>query len=256
MLDPIGAVFSATFDLNTGILVTSTNTIYTSITRIDNGWYRCSVTYYATGVSVAPAISISPNGTLPFFGNASSGGYIYGAQLELGLYPTSYIPTTSGIVSRAVDNIQKTDTNVLESLSVGTFYVEAAAFKQNDDNSRVFSLRAAPDTFVSIQFQQGGKLRLNVNISGGIRYRYQEPGYTLTDFNKIAISWSSLGIFGYVNGAQIWSIPTPAYVPGNAPAILYFHRGGLNSSWAHSKIKKVLVFKTQLTQTECIALTS
>ena len=148
--------------------------------------------------------------------------------------------------------------------------IEAAAFAQQDDNSRVFSLRVNEDVFVSIQFQQDGDLRLNVNIAGdkqaGIRYRFNSPGYTLTNFNKIAISWGPSGIFGYFNGtslqrtthsgAIIFPITNPTNLPAALPAYLYFHRGGQNSSWAHSKIKKALVFKDQLSPAECIALTT
>jgi len=112
-------------------------------------------------------------------------------------------------------------------------------------------------------------LRLDVNIAGdsqaGIRYRYNSHGHTLTNFNKILISWGPSGIFGYVNGTAlqrldavgsvIFPITNPTNLPGAIPAWLYFHRGGQNSSWAHSKIKKALVFSRQLSNAECIALT-
>jgi hypothetical protein len=266
--------FNAIFNLNTGTLVSQGgNVSSTKIIKMADNWYRYSVTFYSSvGVTVIPAITISPILNTTYTGN-SHGAYIYGAQLEAGEYLTSYISTSGSMVTRAVDNIQNLAfggaTAVLASLSSGTFMIEAAAFQQQDFDARVFSLRATADIFVSIQFQPDGQLRLNVNIAGnkqaGIRYRYNSYGHTLTDFNKIAISWGPSGIFGYVNGTAlqrldgagnvIFPITNPTYLPAAMPAYLFFHRGDKNHSWAHSKIKKALVFKNQLSQAECIALT-
>ena len=227
----------------------------TQIIKLSNGWYRYSVSYYANfGVSVAPAITISPSSAVTFPGDGNYSGFIYGAQLEVGRHLTSYIPTSASLVTRGVDNIQANNVAGLLDMSVGTFYIEAAAFTQADIDSRIFILRTYKNSFVSIQFQQNGKLRFNIRTPWAT-YRWSQYGYNVTDFNKIAISWSSLGIFAYVNGAQVWSVPTPTYLPVATNGILYFHRGGRNHSWAHSKIKKVIVFKNQLTTAECTALT-
>ena len=69
---------------------------------IGNGWWRCIVT-------------VTPSGGAAFYwtaGNADSGDiYIWGAQLETGSFPTSYIPTSGSTVTRAADGASITGSN-------------------------------------------------------------------------------------------------------------------------------------------------
>ena len=87
-----------------------------AITALPNGWYRCTVTtvpapssgsallytYLATAATI-PGIS--------YTGDGISGLFIWGAQLEAGAFPTSYIPTVASQVTRAADAASMTGTN-------------------------------------------------------------------------------------------------------------------------------------------------
>ena len=88
-----------TFDLNSGTVVSSTGKY--GIQKLANGWFRCW--------QVIPnnyqqyQIRILENNNLEYQGDGASGLYIWGVQLEVGSYPSSYIPTTTATVTRAAD---------------------------------------------------------------------------------------------------------------------------------------------------------
>ena len=124
--------FFVDVDLTNGALSNPTATSGYSITSYDsidagNGWYRVLVSGVTVATNhVAYIINLDNSGNFSYSGDGSSGFYAYGAQLEAGAFPTSYIPTV-GSLSRAADvaAVQDADfstTNLLsysESFDVG-----------------------------------------------------------------------------------------------------------------------------------------
>jgi hypothetical protein len=103
-----------------------------TITNAGNGWYRCSITASATitasGTIAVSLLNANTNSRLPSYtGDGTSGLYIWGAQLEAGAFPTSYIPTTSATVTRAADNASMVGSNFSSwyNQSEGTIYASA-----------------------------------------------------------------------------------------------------------------------------------
>ncbi len=98
------------FDNPTTVQIPSGTMVGTiNSTRVDaypNGWYRVSVTFTtaATPVTKYGGVYVSTsNGTLPSSSAAGLDCYIWGIQSELGAFPTSYIPTTTGTLARSAD---------------------------------------------------------------------------------------------------------------------------------------------------------
>ncbi|WEE79567.1 hypothetical protein LZ683_09505 [Comamonas testosteroni] len=79
-----------------------------TITPLPDGWCRVSLsttTIAAPVGTINPTIgvkdSLTASGT--YVGDGTSGVYIFGAQVEVGSSPSSYIPTTSAAVTRAAE---------------------------------------------------------------------------------------------------------------------------------------------------------
>ena len=119
----------ARFNLSTGTLGSVTNEgtftgTTSTITLFPNGWYRLTVTTTTNTLTTARLRS--------FWTGAGTSLDFWGAQLEVGAFPTSYIPTTTATVTRAADISTSVATSVFESSwyrqDEGTVFAESSTF--------------------------------------------------------------------------------------------------------------------------------
>jgi len=84
------------------------------IENVGNGWYRISISGYnsITNGNIYPKFVImNDSGQDNYAGDTSKGFYFWGAQLETGRFPSSYIATTTVGVTRNQDSVTMTGTN-------------------------------------------------------------------------------------------------------------------------------------------------
>ena len=98
-----------------------------SVTTLNDGWYRVSVTFTSDTATSLTIRAFPYVGLSPLVGDGTSGIYIWGAQLEVGSFPTSYIPTTGTALTRNVDVASITGSNFSSwyNQTEGTIFTEA-----------------------------------------------------------------------------------------------------------------------------------
>jgi hypothetical protein len=89
------------FNLTSGTVTSTSGGVTSAISSVGNGWYRCSMTWTASG-SDGIRFSLSDNYPNDYWaGNGTSGLYFWGPQVEPGTFATSYISSNTSFTSRA-----------------------------------------------------------------------------------------------------------------------------------------------------------
>lgn len=146
------------------------------IVSMGNGWYRCGInTPVSTNVNL---YLMSNSTTFSYQGDGTSGVYLWGAQLEAGAFPTSYIPTTLLPLTRNADVATMTGTNFSDwfNASEGTFDVVLTSNQLDTRFPRIFQ---ADDGTTSNQIS--GYMYTVSSVNHGCGFTVASGGLTLFD---------------------------------------------------------------------------
>jgi hypothetical protein len=195
-----------TVNLSTGATaaLTFTSTVWTapsvSVQSVGNGWWRVSVTGTIASadnirIVVAPALNAS---TGSYVGDGTSGIYAWGAQLEAGAFPTSYIPTVASQATRAADSASMTGTNFSSwyNATEGTLYAQAAPISPTTNASNQILLSFDDGTTNNrlqlYRVSSGGNYGALVSVSGVVGYNPTVTGaWAVNSSNAIALAYAA-----------------------------------------------------------------
>ena len=222
-------------------------------------YYRVTISgngekYYVVGASDTGTYTPSNYGFKSFSGDGTSGILVYGAQLEAGSFPTSYIPTSGASASRAKDIAQ----------------IPTSAFGYNNDKGSLVIdvLTPVADQFMALAyfntssyFNSRGLLKANTGTSSsGIHYisatydsasiKIQLGTQTQAVYAKLGLSYGDSeravrdgGTVG--SGTSLYPNPTRLHLGGR-------ENGLQDQCW----IKSIQYYPRQLTDTQLQELTT
>ena len=252
----------AVVNLTNGV-VTASNTANYSVEASTNGFYRISVTKTTSGtnpryISISPSPTASPtlnsNNVPSFVGDGTSGIYVWGAQIEAGAFPTSYIPTTGAAATRARDLAE----------------IPTSAFGYNNDKGSLVIDVLMPDvdqfmtlaTFnISSYFNSRGLWKVNNALNGaGDYFVFQTFDGVVTNsvfgqqtqagYTKLGLSYGD-SERSVINGGTVVS-GTSRY-----PNPTRLHLGGRDNGYqSQCWIKSIQYYPRRLTNTQLQEITA
>jgi hypothetical protein len=230
-----------------------------SIQAYANGWYRCSATNTcASGASSRIGnFIIDGSFSRSYAGDITKGLFIWGAQLEAGAFPTSYIPTlgTPGGVTRAADVASIT------GAAFSSFY--------NQTEGTVFAdINTAPVANIAqalFDLSEGvGSERMfqRRNTGGFISTAITDNNVVQGDFGSVQVSASGRARSGFayrlndfeaaVNGSTSGT-DTSATVP--TPDRIHIGQNFASAQVVNGTIKRLTYWPTRLSNTVLQAIT-
>lgn len=253
----------ALFNLNAGTVYSVEPNVTASIQPFGNGWYRCSITATAnvTGVGhVGGSALIDDSGNGTYLGDGVSGAFIWGGQMEVASFATSYIPTTTTALTRAADIAAITGTNFSSWYNgiEGTIYTESSTLSASA--AGVLTYAISDNTFnqsIYGNFSSGNTCRGANVLDGGVGQANliaSFTGLTTTNSTKDALAYKANDFAESCNG-----LAARTDNAGTVPAVNRLYVGSSwsgNSNFLNGHIQSFTYYPTRLSNAVLQALTA
>jgi len=255
-----GANVWANFDLNTGTVGSIGSSTTAKIESVGNGWYRCSITGTATittlDISLVLCLITSSTSARYESNSLATSVFIWGAQIEAGSYPTSYIPTTTASVTRNADLASRTGVSSLIGQTEGTYFIDVTFPMTAPGFSMLISTKYAQNA-VEI-YRSGvtaGSANIYVEVGGSnVYFTFTAGVSTTTGRCKIAVAYKSGDSVLYINGVQQASNTNALTFNQSLDRLDINSRNGVDYI-EKNNISSAALFKTRLSNSELELLT-
>jgi hypothetical protein len=242
------ATLFALFDVGTGVITSTSVGLESSISNFGNGWYRCSVSATANASALTAVILFlaDSGGSVAYTGNGTSGLYLYGAQFEPLIFPTSYIPTVATTVTRNADVAVMTSTNFSSWYTATTGAAVVWAIPQTATGTR--PLIQFDDTTANEIIVLGGNAanpEMSI-VDGGVAQAQIDTGTIVANTAyKLSGAWNTNNCAAAKDGGSV-STDVAATIP--TPPQLRIGSDGTN--YASAWVQKILYYPQRIIDAE------
>jgi hypothetical protein len=243
------------FNLSTGAVSVNGSGSVGSITAVGNGWYRCSIVVSAAAANDIARINVADAATpaASFAGDGFSGIYIWGAQLEAGAFPTSYIPTTTTALTRAADVASVNTLSPWYNASQGTWYVEYLERAFNAAHQVTYASDGTSAERIAININSSNVLDAQIVSGGTDTFTGNAPTLTAQNY-KIALAYEANNAGLSANGSAVTtdtSVTLPVGISN-----LKIGSTAANSQYVNSVISRITYYPRRLSDAELQAITA
>ena len=230
----------------TGSQITSVTTIDGTLEyeAVGNDWYRIWGAYTNDDANQRPRL---------YSNGANSSYLVYGAQLEVGSYPTSYIPNHSGgTITRGADACIKTSYPDLSSQQELTLYAEF----NYEQSGRVIAIgNGTTNTRFFASYGSDKQIYMYLNIGGTLAFFLTSSNNVVSDGkNKVAVKIKSGESLLYLNGTEVFNNTSTFTLSGFQN--VYIGTSEYGSTNDTQKIDSSLIFYNALSAADLTTLTT
>ena len=250
-----GSWENAVFNLEDGT-ISYTSSGVSKIENYGNGWYRCSLKFTAPTDYGNTIIQLAIGNSLNQFsyqGASSLGVYFWGVQLEVGSYPTSYIPTNGNAVTRSAEVANGSGDADTFNDSEGVLMAEISALA-NDGTSRRIALSSGNNTNrIEILYTSSNDSITYLVVSGNTAQATDSSANIATQFNKVAVKYKANDFAFWINGFELLT-DNSGITPTGLNTLRFEQGDGGNDFYGNTK--QLQYYNSALTDSELEQLTS
>jgi hypothetical protein len=242
------------------------NLVANAVQDCGNGWYRFSMTVTTgagTALRVQNAVVEVPGGTftggtggaLNYTGDGSSGALVWGAQLEAGAFPTSYIPTTTTALTRAADVASVNTLSPWFNAAEGTLFAEAQKIYSGSSGfPRLVQISDASNnnSITALWADSLNRLYGAVTAAGATQADIGNNGLTQTAIHKTAFSYK-INDFAISNDGASVVTDTSGTVPTVNRMLIGKDAG---TTFLNGYLRRITYYPRRLSDAELQAVTA
>ena len=230
----------------TGSQAGSPTAISSSVQAFPNGWYRLTLTVTLGAATTATMLLrlTSASGTSTDIGGNTA--LVWGPQLEVGSFATSYVPTTTASVTRAAESASMTTIAPWFNATEGTVLIEDDLPNQTRNPVVSVPFGFSDTSFNNSLYLSHGTSTDTLSVmSGGVQQAAVSAGAAMDGPRKVAAVYRANDFAACRNGGTVGT-DTAGTVPALTQARIGAASWGSGGNQINGYVRRVRYFRSRL----------